>query len=256
MPIDLSREGRVLRLTLNRPDKRNALNLEMCREIVSALRDANNDQTLGAILLAGSGKAFCAGMDLTEAADVDREELAAIHDQLFSFNSWMLRPVVAGVQGAALAGGTGLVANAHIAIAEAGATFGLTEVRIGLWPVLIFPAVIRAVGERRAVELALTGRTFGAPDAERWGLVSETVASGELPARAAEVAHSLADSSLSAIQSGLEYTREIRGKNDEEVRRIGRLIREQIMQHVDFAEGIRAFGEKRAPEWSHTRATR
>ena len=253
MPIEVAREGRLLLVTLNRPEKRNALDLAMCRELVAALTEANDDPSVGAVLLSGAGKAFCAGMDLTEAAEVDREELAAIHERLFSFDRWMLKPVLARVAGAALAGGTGLVANAHVVVAEEGATFGLTEIRIGLWPVLIFPAVIRAVGERRAVELALLGRIFSAREALAYGLATEVVPGEQLLVRSFDLAHALAGASLSATQSGLEYVHEISGKSDEEAGRIGKLVREQMMSHPDFAEGLWGFREKRPPVWpSHS----
>jgi enoyl-CoA hydratase/carnithine racemase len=249
MPIELERDRRLLRLTLNRPEKRNALNLETCREITAAIVEANRDPAVGAILLSGAGKAFCAGMDLTEAPDVDADELAEAHDRLFTIYEWVDKPVVAAVQGAAIAGGTGLAANAHIVIAAEDAIFGLTEVRLGLWPVLIFPSITAAAGERRAMELALSGRTFGAQEAVAYGLVSEVVALDCLAARAAEVATAIANASASAIGAGLAYVRAIRGKPSAEALAIGRVAREQIMRHEDFAEGIRAFRGKRAPVW-------
>jgi enoyl-CoA hydratase/carnithine racemase len=249
MPIELAREGRLLRLTLNRPEKRNALNLETCREITAAIMDASGDPAVGAILLSGAGKAFSAGMDLTEAPDVDAEELAEAHDRLFTIYEWVDKPVVAAVQGAAIAGGTGLAVNAHIVIAAEDAVFGLTEVRLGLWPVLIFPAIAAAVGERRAMELALSGRTFGAHEAASYGLVNEVVPLDGLVARSLEVATSLANSSGAAIGAGLAYVRAIRGKPSAEALAIGRVARERIMRHEDFAEGIRAFRGKRAALW-------
>ena len=249
MALEIVRDGRIQRLAMNRPEKRNALNLELCRALVSELRDANESADVGCVLLSGAGKAFCAGMDLSEAADVDRDELAAIHHQLFTFNSWMRKPVVAAVRGAALAGGTGLVANAHVVIAEEDASFGLTEIRIGLWPVLIFPAVVRAVGERRAVELAMTGRVFKAREAERFGLATEVVEAGAFETRAAEVAGALSQTSIAAMRAGLEYVDSIRNENEQEALHIGKLLREQMMTHPDFREGIHAWQEKRPPKW-------
>lgn len=249
MPIETRREGRLLRLILNRPEKRNALDLEMCRSVEAALSDANADPGVGAVLVSAAGKAFCAGMDLAEAPDVDRDALAAVHQRLFSFHHWMDKPVVAAVHGAALAGGTGLAANAHVLVASDDALFGLTEVRLGLWPVLIFPAVAAAVGERRALELALSARTFGARAAEVYGLVSEVVEPAGLTARASEIAAGLADSSAAAIQAGLQYVRAIRGKPADEALAIGRGARGEIMRHPDFTEGILAFHEKRPPVW-------
>ncbi len=249
MAIDQQLDGRVLRITLNRPEKRNALDVEMCREVVGAVREAGTNPRVGAILLAGAGKAFCAGMDLREAPHVDRAALAEAHDRLFTIADWAAKPLIAAVHGPAIAGGTGLAANAHVLIAAEDATFGLTEVRLGLWPVLIFPAIVAAVGERRAVELALTGRLFGAAEAERYGLATEVVPAHELAARSFAIATAIANASSIAIGIGLRYVREIRGTSSPDALKIGRLRRDEIMEHPDFAEGLAAFQEKRAPSW-------
>src|SRR5579864_760179 len=171
--LEITQTGRVLHLALNRPEKRNALNLSLCSELVNALDRADADPSVGAILLTGNGKAFCAGMDLQEVLQTDRGELDRVHEQLFTSGFRLRKPIIAGVHGPAVAGGTGLAANAHILVASEDAHFGLTEVRIGLWPILIFRAVKAAVGERRATELALTGRWFQGREAYDYGLVHE-----------------------------------------------------------------------------------
>src|SRR5438105_4724909 len=168
------RHGRLLQLTLNRPDKRNALNAALCRAIIDAVTHAAADRSVGAIVLSGEGKAFCAGMDLKEMAeDDDTSRVDVLHEQLFTLGARIGKPLVAAVQGAALGGGTGLVANCHVVIAGEDAIFGLTEIRLGLWPFLIFRSVMAALGERRTIELALTGRTFSAAEAREIGLVHE-----------------------------------------------------------------------------------
>ncbi len=249
MWIETVQNERVLRIALNRPEKRNALNLDLCRELLAALDTADSDPRVGAVLLRGNGKSFCAGMDLTEAATADRSALSHIHEQLFTVHSRITKPIVAAINGAALAGGTGLVANAHIVVASEDATFGLTEIRIGLWPFLIFPAVALAIGERRAVELALTGRIAGAREALEWGLVHRVVANSETESTAAEIAKQVANASPVALRGGLEYVQEIRGKSWPEAGRIGRGIREQVLQGGDFAEGLEAFRGKRTAIW-------
>jgi enoyl-CoA hydratase/carnithine racemase len=240
--LEIRREKRLLRLTLNRPEKRNALNLPLCRALVDALDQADGDSSLGAVLITGSGKAFCAGMDLSEALQADRAELDDLHERLFTAGYRLRKPIIAGVHGPALAGGTGLAANAHILIASAEATFGLTEIRIGLWPILIFRAVKVAVGERRATELALTGRTFGGREAFSYGLVHEV--SEEPLARAAEIALQISQASADAIRSGLDYVNQARDKSWEEAGRIGWEIRQKAMSSPDFAAGVRGFLKK------------
>jgi enoyl-CoA hydratase/carnithine racemase len=245
--IELSQEWRVLRITLNRPEKRNALNLELCHQLVDAFEKADADASVGAIVVNANGPAFCGGMDLKETIDVDQVELAGIHERLFTTIHRIRTPVIAAVHGAALAGGTGLVANAHIVIAKQDARFGLTEVRIGLWPVLIFRSVEHAMGERRTVELSLTGREFTAAEALDYGLVTEVV---EDPLkRATDIAILLAGYSPIAIGAGLGYVHEIRGRDWEHGARIGRAIRDRLLANDDFKEGARAFLEKRSPSW-------
>jgi enoyl-CoA hydratase/carnithine racemase len=243
--------GRVLHLSLNRPDKRNALNAELCRAIVGALEDADRDARVGAILLSGNGKSFCAGMDLTEVALGGVEEINRAHEQLFTVGARLTKPIVAAVHGSALAGGTGLVANCHIVVASEDATFGLTEIRLGLWPFLIYRAMTAAVGERRTVEMALTGRIVKAAEAREMGLVHEVA--GDVLARATEVAETVAAFSPSAIRSGLAFVQQVRGRNWQEAGEIARQARGEVFASADFQEGLRAFREKSTPSWPSLR---
>lgn len=245
--IELHQEWRVLRITLNRPEKRNALNLQLCRELVTAFEKADADRSVGAIVLNANGPSFCAGMDLKETIDVDQVELAGIHERLFTTIHRIRTPLIAAVHGAALAGGTGLVANTHIAIAKDDARFGLTEIRIGLWPVLIFRSIEHAMGERRTVELSLTGREFSAKEALAYGLVTE-IADDPLH-RATDIAVQLASFSPIAVGAGLDYVHQIRGRDWDHAGRIGRQTRDRLLSNDDFKEGAQAFLEKRPPTW-------
>jgi len=245
--LQIRREGRLLRIALDRPEKRNALNLQLCRDLVQTLERADEDPAIGAILLSGNGKCFCAGMDLSELATVDTDEMSSVQEKLFTIGSRLGKPLVAAVQNAALAGGTGLAATCHIAIAREDAVFGLTEVRLGLWPFVVFRSVSAAVGERRTVELALTGRIFGAAEAKEIGLVHEVTP--HLERRAAEVASALAASSATAIQSGLDFVREVRGRDWETAGLMARHARDEVFASEDFQEGLQAFREKRAARW-------
>jgi enoyl-CoA hydratase/carnithine racemase len=242
------REGRILRLTLNRPEKRNALDTTLCTALVEALEEAGRDPAVGAILLSGRGKAFCAGMDLQEIErDPDIATVNAVHERLFTIGSRIAKPLIAAVHGAALAGGTGLVANCHIVVAGPDALFGLTEVRHGLWPFLIYRSVAAAVGERRTLELALTGRTFEIAEAREMMLIHEF--SADPVGRAREIARLISEYSPTAVQSGMAFVHKMRGMSIEEAGKLAQLTRNQVFAGEDFAEGIRAFREKRPPSW-------
>lgn len=236
MALKIAREGRLLRVTMARPEKRNALNQEMCQGLVEALKEP-----AGAILLDAEGPAFCSGMDLDSAAP----ETTALHAELFSAGFGSRVPIVAAVQGPALGGGMGLVANAHVAIAAHGTQFGLTELRVGMWPFVIWPAVSRAIGGRQALYLALTGRLFGVQEALQWGLIHEAVAPVEVEDRALAIATALAESSPVAIRAGMEMAlADVRAEAERGLR-----LREPVMRGADFAEGLAALREKRRPNW-------
>jgi enoyl-CoA hydratase/carnithine racemase len=146
-----------------------------------------------------------------------------------------------------LGGGVGLVANCHIAVASGRAVFGLTEIRLGLWPFLVFRAMVAAVGERRALEMALTGRTFGAVEAKAIGLVHEVAEDADEQAMA--VAEGIAAASPTAIRNGMAFVREARGRSWQQAGEIARRVRNQIFESADFREGLDAFREKRNPKW-------
>ncbi|MDE3196495.1 MAG: enoyl-CoA hydratase/isomerase family protein [Acidobacteriota bacterium] len=234
MSIEVRREGRVLHVALNRPEKRNALNGALCEALVQTIEEGNADTSVGAILLSGNGPVFCAGMDLSET-----EDFAPLHEKLFTSIERAGKPLIAAVQGAALAGGMGLAANAHIVIAHPAARFGLTEIRIGLWPVLVFRAVVLAIGERRATELSITGRLFEAGEAKEYGLVTEL---SEDPLKSAlETAAAVSGFSANAMAAGLRYSRAIRNMDWKEAGRAGQSTRAALMNHPDFKTATAKF---------------
>ncbi|MCP5119512.1 MAG: enoyl-CoA hydratase/isomerase family protein [bacterium] len=245
----LRREDRVLRLSLNRPEKRNALRVEDCRHLVAALNEAELDPSVGSILIDAGGDTFCSGMDLTESLREDAPERAAIHDELFTFGGRTTKPVVAAVQGNALAGGLGLVANAHVVVAADNAGFGLVEIRIALWPFVVFRSVATAIGERRALELSLTGRVVGAEEALQWGLAHHVVPASEIGERASAIACMLSRFSPDAMRRGLDYVHRSRALSQKEAVALADSMRRRTFRSADFKEGVNAFFEKREAKW-------
>jgi enoyl-CoA hydratase/carnithine racemase len=245
--IETKRHLRVLEIALNNPENRNALDITLCNELLDAFDRAEGDRSVGAILLTANGPDFCAGMDLTEQLETDKVQLGGIHQRLFSTVQSIHKPIVAAVHGSAFEGGMGLVANAHIVVAHPDTRFGLSEVRIGYWPVFVFRAVEHAIGERRTMELSLTGREFGAEEALAFGLVAE-ISANPLQ-RAGGIAARISAYSPSAIHVGLVYAHQIRGRDWEHAGEVGRKVRSRLMATEDYREGVRAAIEKRKPEW-------
>ena len=240
-----TREGRLLRLTLDRVDKRNALDSVTCRDLVAAFAEAEMDRGVGATLLDAEGPVFCAGMDLDESLLPDAAERNAIHAQLFTVGLESHKPVVAFVQGPAIAGGVGLVANAHIVVASETSTFSLPEIRIGMWPFVIWRSLVEAIGERRAMELSLTARTIDAAEAVLYGLVHRVGTADD----AHQIAARLAGSSAEAVRRGLTLAHDSRHMTADEAVKLAGSLRGRMFRSEDYREGVRAFREKRRPRW-------
>lgn len=249
MQLIVERKRRILRLTLNRPEKRNALTSDMCQAIVDAVDSVQTNDEIACILLMAHGHVFCAGMDLDEASGIESGELDQVHERLFTLGVTSLKPIVVCVNGAALGGGLGLVAQGHIVTASAGAVFGLPEIRIGLWPFLIYRAVEGALGPRLTLELSLTGRLFHAHEALNWGLVQTVAPAGEVVDRAKGLAVDLARTSPAALRAGMQYVQQARGLDSNSAGKLSKEIRGRLMETDDFKEGYMAFKEKREPRW-------
>ena len=249
MDLLLHEKHRVLHLTLNRQGKRNALTTAMCAGIVRAIGEAQERNDIGCILLSAAGSVFCAGMDLDETADADPGHLFEAHDDVFSIGVTSRKPLVICVNGAALGGGLGLVAQGHVVIASDLAVFGLPEIHIGLWPFVVYRAVEAALGTRRTLELSLTGDLFQPAQALAWGLAHRVCPSVELADRGNAIARDLAKASPRALAAGMEYFQRSRGKSWKEAGELAAGLRPALMASEDFKEGIAAFKQKREPRW-------
>lgn len=247
--------GRILRITMNRPEQRNPLSEGMCADLIDALGRADASRDISAIVLTGAGDAFCAGGDLREFQRKRAQPSLEVYEEgfatadLFKLLSGITTPVIAAVNGAAFGGGFGLVCASHIAVAAETARFGCTEVRLGLFPLVIQPAIRTALGERRALEVSLTGRIIPAPEALELGVVVRLAPSPEVLAEAMVIAQSIAERSPIAYRLGLQGF--IGTRDMPAVQAIDHLnaLRVVAFQTEDLAEGATAFLEKRPPNW-------
>jgi methylglutaconyl-CoA hydratase len=250
------RDGAVLRLTLNRPDVRNAFDEQVIAALAALAADAAQDRTLRAVVLAGTGKAFCAGADVAwmskSIAYSQRENLSDAEDlaRMLERLDTLPVPVIGRIQGAALGGGVGLAAVCDVAIAAEDAVFALSEVKLGILPAVVAPYVIRKIGISAARELFLTGSRFGAVRAKEIGLVHEIVPADHLDDAIARRLGEVMSAGPRAIATAKALIREIAGVHPNDV--IGLTTNTIAAQRVsdEGQEGLRAFLEKRKPGWT------
>jgi enoyl-CoA hydratase/carnithine racemase len=247
--LRIEKEDRVLHVTLNRPDKRNALSLELCNQLSKVMSEAQDDEGVGAILLDAAGRVFCAGMDLDEAMSPAAHSGIDCQEKLFSLGRTSRKPIVACINGPAMGGGLGLIAQAHVAVAAQGALFGLTEVRVGMWPFLVYRSLEAAIGARRTLELSLTGRLFSSHEALAWGLIHQTAHALEVEDRGSAIARDISKASPDAVRLGFEYVHSSRNKSWVEAGGIADRLRTECAASADFEEGVAAFHARREAHW-------
>lgn len=252
----VEKRGVTLRLTLNRPERHNALNRGMTDALVATLGDAADDPDIRAVVLTGAGeRTFCSGADLKEGARMFRSEdgsnpignvLRAIQD--------CEKPVIARVNGAALAGGFGLVAACDLAYAADHARFGLPEIRVGIFPMMIATRLLHQVPERRLREMAYLGDTVGTEDAVRWNVINGAAASGALDGLIEDVVARLVLGAPGALAAGKQALYDLseldRGQALAHAERLIGILAESN----EAKEGRAAFAEKRQPSWAVPRA--
>jgi methylglutaconyl-CoA hydratase len=257
MPSILTeREGPVLRITLNRPDVRNAFDEELIAALTAAAAEAAEDKALRAVVLAGSGKTFCAGADIAwmskAIAYTQRENLSEAEDvaRMLERLDTLAVPLIGRIHGAALGGGVGLAAVCDIVIAAEDAVFALSEVKLGILPAVVAPYVLRKIGVSAARELFLTGVRFSAARAKEIGLAHEVVPAAELDRAVGRRLSEILTAGPGAVGIAKALIREIAGANPRDV--IGLTTNTIAMQRVsdEGQEGLRAFLEKRKPRWT------
>jgi methylglutaconyl-CoA hydratase len=246
--------GNVATITLNRPDKRNAISTQMMAELQTALDEIEKSHARVGIVT-GAGKAFCAGMDLEMLACIakqspaenqeDSRRIAKMLRRIWSFP----RPLIAAVNGPAFAGGCGIATLCDFTLAAPEAKFGYTEVKIGFLPAIVSVFLTRQIGEKRSRDLLLTGRIIEAAEAKEFGLASEIVPAEKLMERA----HELANVLIAASPSSLTRSKHLLVSSaaadvDHDLER-AILENARIRCTPDFQEGVASFLEKRKPVW-------
>jgi methylglutaconyl-CoA hydratase len=253
--LELVYDAGIVKITLNRPEKRNALSFQLLEELLNAFEEIEQSNAQ-IVILTGAGKAFCAGMDLDELGTLtgksdhenveDSRRMARIFRRLYDFP----KPTIAAVNGAAIAGGTGLATMCDFTLAVPEAKFGYTEVRIGFVPAIVSSILVWQVGHKIARDLLLTGRIFDAAEAYRLGLANEVVPPEQLIIRARELASQLMENSPSSLRLTKKL---INGFISPQLdQQIEQAVNENagIRQTADFREGVTSFLEKRKPRWS------
>ena len=253
--IQLAFDAGVATITLKRPDKRNAISFELIDDLLRALGEVEKSSAQ-VLILTGAGKAFCSGMDLDNLKALlgrsaeqnlkDSQTMVRLFRSLYEFP----KVTIAAVNGAAIAGGTGLAVLCDFTLAVPEAKFGYTEVRIGFVPAIVSTFLLRQVGERQARDLLLTGRIITAEEALRIGLINEIVSAEKLSSRARELAGQLMANSPTSLRLTKRLLNDhARAELDAQIEAA---VRENaaIRSTADFREGITAFLEKRKPRWS------
>jgi enoyl-CoA hydratase len=235
----------VARVTLNLPDKRNPISPAMCGELVDAFKQI----AANVIVLTGAGKVFSAGGDLAGMQPGPGGAPPASLVELFTVMHDLGKPIIAMVNGHALAGGLGLMVACDLVVASDAAQFGTTEISVGLWPMMITAELARSVGRKKVLEMMLTGTKMSAADALACGLVNRVVPAAELEIATMQLANEIASRSPAAIRLGLQaFYRSQDMEHGPQLRYLqGELGR--VLALDDAKEGISAFLQKREPIW-------
>jgi enoyl-CoA hydratase/carnithine racemase len=246
--------GPVATLTINRPERRNAITWQMLADLRVALARAKDDPEVRVVVLTGAGdKAFCAGADLSGMSEgagwaelhSGRGELALLFRDLWELG----KPVIARVRGYALAGGFGLALACDLVVAADDAVFGTPEIDVGLWPFLITVPMLRSMPPKRALELMMTGRRVDATEAERIGFVTRVVPVDGLDEAVAELAATLAAKSPAIMRLGRDSFYNVIDQPAADALKLLHPLLTVTTATEDAAEGMAAFAERRPPVW-------
>ena len=251
--IDVDEAQRIATVTLNRPEKRNALSLELMEQLTCTLADIGQRTDVGVVILGASGAVFSSGHDLSELVDRSARDYQRIFDQCVEMMETIQRipqPVIAKVRGIATAAGCQLVATCDLAFADEGASFGTPGVKIGLFCSTPMVAVSRAIGRKRALQLLLTGERIDARTAADWGLINAAVPADQLDAHTQRVAEQIVRASPLIVGIGKRaFYAQIEMDQHAAYTHTGDVMTMNALM-ADAHEGITAFLEKRTPAWA------
>jgi enoyl-CoA hydratase/carnithine racemase len=253
LQIEIDPAERIATLTLDRPDKRNALSLELMERLTCALDDISRRTDVAVVILAANGSVFSSGHDLAELVDRSAREYQQIFDQCVAMMTTVQRipqPVIAQVRGVATAAGCQLVATCDLAFADEGASFGTPGVRIGLFCSTPMVAVSRAIGRKRALQMLLTGERIDARTAAEWGLINAAVPAAELEDQVRRVAQQIVRASPLIVGIGKRaFYAQIEMDQHAAYEHTGDVMTMNALM-ADAHEGITAFLDKREPRWA------
>ena len=250
--ILIERDAPVATITMNRPEKRNALSSKMMRELTDALRALSAESDVRAIVLAANGPAFSAGHDLRELVDGDINRYRAVFDlctELMETIQAIPQPVIASVQKIATAAGCQLVATCDLAVAAEEATFGTPGVKIGLFCTTPMVALSRAIGRKRALQMLMTGRLISAETAADWGLINTVVPADQLASATRDLALAIANASPLTVALGKQAFYTQIDLDQPKAYAYAKEVMSMNAMAADAQEGMCAFLDKRQPAW-------
>jgi enoyl-CoA hydratase/carnithine racemase len=255
-PVRIERARAVLTIAIDRPERRNALNEAVAQGIVEGLDEAEADRSIQVIVLTGAGdKAFCAGGDLQPAADGTPFAIDAANPR--HYVAGLLRridacrlPLVARVNGHALAGGFGLVCACDLVVAREDALLGVPEVKVGLFPMMILPYLLRVMPYRTMMEMCVTGEPIAGAEAATRGFINYAAPAAGLDAKVAWLVDRITQKSPTGIRLGKQALSKIREMSTDSALEYAQFMLANMARTRDAKEGLSAFNEKRAPNWT------
>jgi methylglutaconyl-CoA hydratase len=244
--IEYAAAGGIARITLNRPDKRNAITSEMMAALRGALQRSSDDPVVRVLLVRGAGKDFCAGLDLSEVLKSAEDAQASLISarrlgELYIAMRRHPKPIIAAVQGRALGGGAGIATASDLIIATESAQFGYPEVKLGFIPAIVATMLRRAVNERQAMELALTGEPLNAPRAHAIGLINRVYPDAEFDSEVERYVAALAEQSATAMSLSKRLLYETDGMSFEASIEAGVQANVHVRTTDDFKRGVERF---------------